>query len=132
MLANAQVAGHGMPRPSLVVQCPHLLMERHPLRPALSDLGLDRHRSGRWGHGNCDAAVRQGHPLTTDGVIPSFDRVPIRLEHLFKGVQQILQEVKAVGDLDRLGGPVARPIGIGFGSIASHNLHARMRSEPRG
>ena len=98
-----------MPRPPLVVQCPHLLMERHPLRPALSGLGLGRHRSGRWRYGNCDASVRQGYPLTTYGVVHGVDRVPMRLEHLLKGVHQILQQVKPIGDLDRLGGPEARP-----------------------
>jgi hypothetical protein len=60
ILPSPQLRGHGMPRPPLIVQRPHLLMERHLSRPALSGLGLGRHRNGRWWNGHRDGAVSQG------------------------------------------------------------------------
>jgi hypothetical protein len=56
----------------------------------------------------------------------------MRLEHVFEGVHEILEQVKPIGDLSGFWRPVASPIGIGFRPIAGNNLHARMRSEPLG
>jgi hypothetical protein len=86
---------------------------------------------GGW-NGDGDGAVRQGHPLTTDRIIDGRERLVMRLEHLFEGFHQILQEVKPVGDLRGLWRSLARPIGIRFGPIASDNFHPRMRLEPLG
>jgi hypothetical protein len=45
------------------------------------------------------------------------------LEHL----TQVLQEVKAISDLDRFGSAVCRPVGIVIGAVAAHRFDARMR-----
>jgi hypothetical protein len=127
-LPNAQVGGDGMPRPPLVVQRPALLMALDPAGSTWGRLLL----SGRWRGWNGDGAVRQGHPLTTDRLIDGRERLVMRLEHLFKSFHQILQEVKPVGDLRGRGRSLARPIGIGFGPIASNDLHPWVRLEPLG
>jgi hypothetical protein len=130
ILADAEMGRNGMPRPSLVVQRPHLLMALDPACPTLSCLLL----SGRWRgwNGDGDGVVSQGHPLTTYGIIDGRERLVMRLEHLFEGFHPLLQEVKPVGDLSGLWRSLARPIGIGFGPIASDDLHPWMRLEPLG
>ena len=130
ILADAQMGGNGMPRPPLLVQRPHLLMALDPAGPTLGRLLL----SGRWRgwNGDGDGAVRQGHPLTTDGIIDGCERLVMRVEHLLEGFHQILEQVKPVGDLGGLGRPVARPIGIGSGPIARDDLHPRMGPQPLG
>jgi hypothetical protein len=130
MLADAEMGRHGRPRPPVVVQRPHLLRALDPAGPTLSHLLL----SVRWRgwNGDGDGAVSQGHPLTTDGIIDGRERLVMRLEHLFEGFHQILQEVKPVGDLSGLWHSLARPIGRGFGPIASDDLHPWMRLEPLG
>jgi hypothetical protein len=40
ILADAELGRNGMPRPPSAVQCPHLLVERHPSGPALASLLL--------------------------------------------------------------------------------------------
>jgi hypothetical protein len=119
-----------MPRPPLVVQRPHLLMALDPAGPALGRLLLSGRRRGWDGDG--DGAVRQGHPLTTDRIIDGRERLVMCVDHVFEGFHQMLQEVKAIGDLGGLGRPLAGPVGIGSRPIAGHNFHPRMCSEPLG
>jgi hypothetical protein len=128
LLADAERGRHGRPRPSLVVQGPHLLVERHPSGPALGRLLLSSWRRGWDGDGR--GAVSQRHPLTTDGIIDGRERLVMHLEHLFEGFHQLLQQVKPVSDLSGLWRSLARPNGIGFGPIASDDLHPWMRLEP--
>jgi hypothetical protein len=54
----------------------------------------------------------------------------MRTAHLLQGLGHILEEVKAVRDLGRLGGALTRPVRIGFRPIASHDLDPRMSLEP--
>jgi hypothetical protein len=54
----------------------------------------------------------------------------MRVEHVFKGFHQILEQVKPIGDLAGLGYPVASPIRIGSGPIARDDLHPRMGPQP--
>jgi hypothetical protein len=51
--------------------------------------------------------------------------------HLLQGLGHILDQVKTVRDLDRLGGALARAVRIGFRPIACNDLDSRMRLEPR-
>ena len=52
------------------------------------------------------------------------------VEHGFKGVHQILEQVKPISDLGGLGCPLVRPIGIGSGPIARDDFHPRVGSQP--
>jgi hypothetical protein len=123
---DAQMGGNGMARPAVLPQRPPLLMALNPTGPPWGRLLL----SGRWRGWNGDGAVRQGHPLTTDGVIDGGERRPVRMEHLLEAFHQILQEVKPISDLGGLGGPMARPIGIGSGPIARDDLYSRVGPQP--
>jgi hypothetical protein len=71
-LADAEVGRNGVPRPPLVVQRPHLLMAVDPAGPALGRLLLVGRRRPWDGDGR--SAVRQGHPLTTEGLIDGGER----------------------------------------------------------
>ena len=122
------MGGDGMARPASLPQRPHLLMALNPAGPPLGRLLLPGR--GRRGDSDRDGTVGQGDPLTTDGVIDSGERRPMRVEHLLEGFHQILQEVKPIRDLGGLGGPVARPIGIGSGPIARDDLHPWVGPQP--
>jgi hypothetical protein len=49
-----------------------------------------------------------------------------------QGVHQILEQVEAVGDLDRLGRATTGTVGIELRTIAADDAHAWMLSEPGG
>jgi len=53
-------------------------------------------------------------------------------QDLVEGRRHILQEVKSVGDLSGLGGPLPNARGIGFGSVTGDNLDVGMGVKPRG
>jgi hypothetical protein len=127
---DAQMGGHGMARPALLPQRPHLLMALDSACPPLGRLPLSGR--GRGWDGNSDGAVHHGHPLTTEGIIDGGERRPMRVEHGFKGFHQILEEVKPISDLGGLGCSMARPIGIGSGSVARDDLAPRVGPQPLG
>ena len=54
----------------------------------------------------------------------------MEIEYLGERFCQVLEEVKAIGNLRRLWRPLSRPVGIGFGSIARDDLDTRVRLEP--
>ena len=54
----------------------------------------------------------------------------MRTAHLLQGLGHILEQMKAVRDLDRLGGALTGAVRIGFRPIASHDLDPRMSLEP--
>jgi hypothetical protein len=56
----------------------------------------------------------------------------MRTAHLLQGLGHMLEEVKAVRDLDRLGGALAGAVRIGFRPIACHDLDPRMDAQPLG
>jgi hypothetical protein len=120
------MGGDGMARPALLLQRPHLSMTLDPACPTPGRLLL----SGRSRGWNGDGAVSQGHLLTTDGIIDGRERLVMCLEHLFEGFHQILQQVKPVGDLGGLRRSLARPIGIGSGSVARDDLYPRVGPQP--
>ena len=51
-------------------------------------------------------------------------------EHLVQGFGQVLQEVKAVGDLKGTRSALLCTFGVGFRPIAGDHLHARMLLKP--
>jgi hypothetical protein len=103
-------------------------MALNPAGPPLGRLLLSSWWRG-W-DGDRGGAVRQGHSLTTDGVIDGGERGPMGVEHLLEGFHQILQQVKPVGDLGGLRRSLARPIGIGSGSVARDDLDPRVGPQP--
>jgi hypothetical protein len=54
----------------------------------------------------------------------------MRTAHLLQGLGHILEQVKAVRDLGRLGGALTRAVRIGFRPIAGDDLDPRMSLEP--
>lgn len=118
-----------MARPALLPPRPHLVMALNPAGPPLGR--LLRSGRGRRGDSGRDGTVGHGHPLTTDGVIDGGKRRPMRVEHRLAAFHQMLQEVKPISDLGGLGGPVARPIGLGAGPIARDDLHPWVGPPPR-
>jgi hypothetical protein len=54
----------------------------------------------------------------------------MRVEHRLEGFHQILEQVKPISHLRGLGCSVARPIGIGSGSVARDDLHPRVDPQP--
>ena len=54
----------------------------------------------------------------------------MRVKHLLEDFHQILEQVKPISDLGGLGGPVARPIGIGSGPIARDDRYPRVGLQP--
>jgi hypothetical protein len=130
LLADAELGRNGLPRPPLVGQRPHRLLALTPARPTLDRLLLSGR--GRGWDSDSDGTVRHGHPLTTDGIMDGCERLVMRGEHLLEGLHQILEQVKPVGDLRGLGCPVARPIGIGSGSVARDDLDPRVGPQPLG
>ena len=54
----------------------------------------------------------------------------MRVEDLFEGFHQVLEQGKPIGDLGGLWCAVARPVGIGFGPIARQDLHPRVGLKP--
>ena len=56
----------------------------------------------------------------------------MRTAHLLQGLGHILEQVKAIRDLDRLGGALAGAVRIGFRPIAGNDLDPRMAAQPLG
>jgi hypothetical protein len=56
----------------------------------------------------------------------------MRTTPLLPGLGPMLPQVKAVRDLDRLGGPLAGAVRIGFRTSAGHDLDPRMPAQPLG
>jgi hypothetical protein len=54
----------------------------------------------------------------------------MRTAHLLQGLSDILQQVKAVRDLDCLGGALTGAVRIGFRPIACNDLDSRMSLKP--
>ena len=52
------------------------------------------------------------------------------VEHLVKGFGEVLQEVKAIGDLDGLGGALSGFVRIGSRPISGDHADAGMRLSP--
>lgn len=56
----------------------------------------------------------------------------MRTAHLLQGLGHMLEQVKAIRDLDRLGGALAGAVRIGFRPIAGNDLDPRMDAQPLG
>jgi hypothetical protein len=56
----------------------------------------------------------------------------MHLEHTQQHLRAILEEMPAVGDLERCGSTVAGTLGIDTSAVAADHLHAGMLLEPLG
>jgi hypothetical protein len=56
----------------------------------------------------------------------------MRVQHLGKGLHKILQEVKAIGDLECGGSPLPGPVSIGSGPSLGDRADGGMRLQPQG
>ena len=123
---------NGRGRPALAVQGPDLLMQPLPACLALCRALLRWQRDVvRW-YGYGHRPLGQRHRLLAHRLIDGVEGVAVGEEHLVQRFPEILQEMKAVGDLGGSGGPLARTFGIGGGAIACDHLDTRMLPEPLG
>jgi hypothetical protein len=54
------------------------------------------------------------------------------VQHLIESFGEVLQQVKAIGDLDRLGGTLPGPVRVCSGPIAGDHADAGMGLQPEG
>ena len=59
------------------------------------------------------------------------ERAVVPRTRLLEGVDQVVDQMEPVGDLDRARRPGSGTLGVGLSTIATHDLHAQMRPEPR-
>ena len=126
ILANPQLLGNGPAGPSLLVEGPDLLMERQPLRLALVGQLLGYARRGGGRHRDGDLTVGPRHRRLMEGLIDSLEGMALGIKHLVEGLGEVLQQMKAIGDLDRGGRSQPRPIRIGSRPIPGDHLDSRM------
>jgi hypothetical protein len=129
---DAEWLGHHAIRPPLAVQRPHLCIGGEPPRPALRrpGLGLRRRRTRRDWDGGLAIGLDDG--CTTPRVTHGFQRLPVRAEDLVEGFGEVLQEMKAVGDLRGLRCTRAGPIPLDFQAISGDHCATGMRTSPVG
>jgi len=130
ILANPQVLGHGPPRPPLLVEGPDLLMECQPPRLALVRelLGCAR-RGGGW-HRDGYRAVGLRHWRLAQRLIDGFEGLTMGVEYLVKGCREVLQQVKTIGDLNRVGGALPGSVCVSSGPITGDHADTRMDLQP--
>jgi hypothetical protein len=126
ILANPQLLGNGPPRPSLTVEVPDLLVERQPPCPPLVGQLLGRAWTGwRW-HRAGRRAVRPQHRRLAEGLMNGFEGLAMPVEHLVEGFRKVLQQVQAIGHLERGGGALPGPVRIGSKPIPGDHADAGM------
>jgi hypothetical protein len=108
ILADAEPCRDRMPRPSLAVQGPDLLIERQPLGPPLVRELLGDARRRRRGHQDGDRAVGWRHQRLGDRLIDGLQSMVMGVEHLVEGFRRGF----AASESDpRPGAPQGRPAG---------------------
>jgi hypothetical protein len=111
---------------------PHLLRGGQPSRPALAGELLGRRRGwGPW-DGDDHGAIGLADRGLTHRLMDRREHLAMRTAHLLQGLGHILEQMKAVRDLDRLGGALTGAVRIGFRAIAGNDLHPRMDAQPLG
>ena len=127
-LANPELPRNGVPSPPLTTQRPNLFMACHPTPPAVGRLHLRVARGGGRRHWDNHGAVWLGPWGPTARVVHGLEGLAMEIEYLGERFCQVLEEVKAIGNLRRLWRPLSRPVGIGFGPIARDDLDTRVPS----
>ena len=112
------------------MQGPDLFLRALPARLALGRALLGR-RGRVWScHGHRDHTVGQRHGLLAQRRIDRVEHLAMRGKNLVQRFRQVLEEMKAVGDLNRRRRPVVCAIGLGFRPMARDHLDPRMPPKP--
>ncbi len=118
--------------PALAVQGPDLGMQRLPLSLAPRGTLLRRQRDIVDWHRHSARPGRQCHGLLAPQGIDRLQGLPMCGKHLVQCFPEILQEMKAVSDLDGRRSPLPRALGVGGRAIACDDLDPRMFPQPLG
>jgi hypothetical protein len=68
-----------------------------------------RGEEGGW-HRDCYRAVGLPHWRLAQRLIDGFEGLTMGVEYLVKGFREVLQQVNAIGDLNRVGGALPGPV----------------------
>jgi hypothetical protein len=123
---------NGRGRPTLAVQGPDLGMQRLAVSLALGGTLLRRQRDIVGWHRHGDRPGRQCHRLLALQSIDRLQGLSMRDKHLVQRFAEILQEMKAVGDLHGSRSSLPCAFGIGGRAIARDDLDPGMRPQPLG
>jgi hypothetical protein len=74
--------------------------------------------------------ARERYRRLVSGVIERIELLDMGIAHLSEHLHKVLQQVKAVGHLNRRRRSLPGTIGIRFGAVARDDLHARVVAEP--
>src|SRR4029453_3736541 len=129
---HPELVGNGLARVALVPQGPDLLVARHPLCPAAGGFGLDQGR-GEWPWDRRDdSPVVWGHHRMAHGLIDSLEGGALPTEHLLKDLGEVLEQMKAIGNLGGGWCPLSDLTCVSFRPVAGDHLDTRRRPEPCG
>jgi hypothetical protein len=99
-------------------------MERQPPRLAMVGQLLGCARQG-WGwHRHGRRAVGPRHRRLVEGRIDGLEDVAVGVQHLVEGFGQVLQQVKALGNRERVWSSLLGPVRLGVGPIAGDHADA--------
>ena len=73
-----------------------------------------------------------GKESLAHGLIDGLEGGALSTEHLLKGLSEVLEQMKAIGNLGGGRCPLPDPTRIGFRPVAGDHLATRMRPEPHG
>src|SRR5262249_29508166 len=118
--------------PTLLAPGLSLLIFRHAFRPVVRDLLLGFCHGNRAFCRNRHRVVILGGWLVVRHVIQLVNLAVMRIKDLLESCRQILEEMKAVGDLRGFWSSLPNTGGIGFGAVAGDNLDVGMGVKPRG
>lgn len=126
MLAHPQRLGHGSSGLTLLGEGPALLMESQPPHLALVAQLLG-HPWWRWRwHWDGHRAVGSRPRDLAECLIDGMPGVALRMNHLVEGFGEVLHQVNANRDLDRVGGALPSPIHVGSKPITGNHADAGM------
>jgi hypothetical protein len=129
---HTELMGNGLAGVALAPQGPDLLIARHPLGPAPGGFGL-HHCGAGWRWNWCDnSPVVWGHRGIAHGLIDDLEGCATSTEHLLKDLREVLEQMKAIGDLSGCRCSLSDPTRIGFRPVAGDHLDPRMRPKPLG
>ena len=77
-------------------------------------------------------AVGPRHWRLAEGLIDGIQGVAMGIKHRIEGLGEVRPQVHAIGDLDRVGGPLPGPVCSSSGPIPSDHADAGMRLAPEG
>jgi hypothetical protein len=128
--AATDLRGNGWDRPALAVQGPHRIIGGLAVGRALGRLLLGERGSG-WGwHRDRHRPIGERHRLLAHHRIGRTEGVVMRGEDLVQTCCQILEQMKTVCHLERLGRALTSALGIDARPIPRNHLHSWVLLEP--